>query len=158
MANLIINQDPYQNHGALSNVVNYVLRGNKTFGVIGGQGVLLDDPYSYMELVKNHFCRNEGKQVQHVILTFSETDMPVTTLDAYAIGYDVCALLPDYQIVFGVHQDTGYLHIHWAINPVHIVTGKKLIFGFRESFALRKQVAEILKAYGISCNLRMCGE
>lgn len=49
MANLIINNDPYLNDDALDNVVNYVIRDDKTRGVIGGQGVLLDNPTWYMK-------------------------------------------------------------------------------------------------------------
>ena len=116
MANLIINQDPYQNHEALSNVVNYVLRGNKTFGVIGGQGVLLDDPYSYMELVKNHFCRNEGKQVQHVILTFSETDMPVTTLMMSVRCFPIIRLCSECTRIPDIYTFTGRL-IRCILSP-----------------------------------------
>ena len=39
MANLIIVKNAYTNKDALCNVVNYVVRTDKTKGVSGGQGV-----------------------------------------------------------------------------------------------------------------------
>ena len=155
MANLIINNDPYLNDDALDNVVNYVIRDDKTHGVIGGQGVLLDNPTWYMKLVKNHFCQDGGKQVQHLILSFDNYENYITRIEACQIGYAVCELLSEYQMVFGFHQDSGHRHIHWAINPVNMLNGKKLIFGFKESFELRRKIAEILEDYDTSCNLRM---
>ena len=158
MANIIINNDPYINTDALENVVHYVIRESKTRGVIGGQGVLLDNPVWYMNLVKNHFCQNDGKQVQHLILSFDSYENYITLIEAYQIGYAVCELFPEYQLVFGFHQDSEHKHIHWAINPVNMLNGKKLIFGFKESFELRVKIAEVLKNYDIKCDLRMpCG-
>ena len=156
MGNLIISKHEYNNDTALGNVVNYVMNENKSFGVSGGQGVLLNNPHTYMELVKTYYCQ-DGKQVQHFWLTFGR-DEYITVSDAYSIGYAVCSLFPEYQMVFSLHQNTEHLHIHWAMNPVSIITGKKFNFGFKESFELRRQIGDILKDYGCCCNLRMPSE
>jgi len=151
MANLIIVKDPYTNKDALCNVVNYVVRPDKTKGVSGGQGVLMDDPYSYMEKVTVHY-QNKGKQVQHFILSFEENE-GVPYYAVFQIGYAVCAMFPEYQSVFGFHQDAEHQHIHWAINPVRVTDGKKLNFTYEETFGLRKKIAELLESYDIKCHL-----
>ena len=153
MANLIISKNEYYTNTALENIVNYVLNESKSFGVIGGQGVLLNNPSQHMKTVKEYYCQ-DGKQAQHFWLTFADNEY-ITPLDAYAIGYEVCNLFPEYQIVFALHQDTDHLHMHWAMNPVSIVTGRKFNFGFKESFELRTQLAKILADYDCCCNLRM---
>ena len=153
MANLIISKNKYNTNTALENIINYVLNENKSFGVIGGQGVLLNNPNQYMKIVKEYYCHN-GKQAQHFWLTFDYNEY-ITTSDVYKIGYAVCNLFPEHQMVFALHQNTDHLHIHWAMNPVSIVTGRKINFGFRESFELRKRLGEILAGYNCNCNIRM---
>lgn len=153
MANLIVVNNTYTNEDALYNVVNYVINYDKTNGVYGGQGVLMDDPYFYMEKERNYY-KNKGKQVQHFILSFNENEY-VSSYDALQIGYGVCALFPEYQSVFGFHQNTEHRHIHWAINPVRITDGRKLSFTYEETFGLRKKIAELLEYYDMKCSLVM---
>ena len=154
MANIVIIKDPYLNYDALENVVNYVINENATHGVYGGYGVLLDNPYYYMDKVRTYY-RNTGKQVQHFVLSFDKWDNQICTYDIYEIGYRICALFSSYQSVFGFHQNTDNPHIHFAINPVRIHDGKKLNFTYEETFTFRKRIAEILEPYSIRCNMAM---
>lgn len=102
MANLIIIKDSYLNYDALENVVNYVINTDATHGVYGGYGVLLDDPYYYMDKLRTRY-RNTGKQVQHFVLSFDKQDNQICTYDIYEIGYRICVLFSSYQSVFGFH-------------------------------------------------------
>ena len=157
MSNLIIVNKDYHNEGALQNVVNYILNDKKTHGISGGRNVLLNCPCEYMEYVKRYFCKTGGKLIQHFILSFSDDD-PILVTEAYEIGYEVCALYPEYQLVFGVHQNTEHLHIHWAMNPVNMNNGTKFNFTHDETCKLLKGASEILDKYGIACNLRFNNE
>lgn len=154
MANLIIVKDAYTNPDALRNVVRYVLDESKTNTITGGQGVLLNNPYSYMEKVQEYYYKTNGKLAQHFILSFADYEY-ISEEEALCIGYKICALFPEYQIVFGVHQDKPHLHIHWAMNPVNVMTGKKLNLGFQESFELNTKINALLKPYNAKCHLRM---
>ena len=155
MANLIIVDKEYTSPWVVRNVTLYVIDTNKTFGYYGGQGVLLDNPAYYMRLAKKHFCQEDGKMIQHFILSFDRHDMRhIDENGAFFLGYAVCGLYPDYQMIFGVHQDTDYLHIHWVMNPVNLRTGKKFNFTFSESYELRAKIANFLEPYKIPCNLR----
>ena len=157
MANLIIVKDDYCNEGALQNVVNYVLDDKKTHGISGGWNVLIHCPCECMEYLKKYFCKTGGKLVQHFRLSFSDDDYVLAT-EAYEIGYKVCALYPEYQLVFGVHQNTEHLHIHWAMNPVNMSNGTKFNFTHEETHKLVNGVSYILGKYGIACNLRFNNE
>ena len=154
MANLIKVKNEYINSDALKNVVNYIQNDDKTHGDIGAQGTSLSDPSECMYRVRNYFCQTEGKGVQHFILSFGKRDKTYS-LDVMGLGYAVCALYPEYQVIFGVHHDTDQLHIHWAMNPFNMLTGKKFNFTYGETFRLRKEIARLLEPYNIPCNLRI---
>ena len=149
----MIVQDGYANDDALRHVVDYVRKTNKTLGDVGAQGTMLENPSIYMEKIKWDYYQIDGKNVQHFILAFSSAD-DISSLDPIELGYEVCALYPEYQFVFGVHHDTCLLHIHWAMNPVNMLTGKKFNFTHGETFNLRKEIAKLLEPYDIRCNLR----
>lgn len=153
MANLIIVKDAYTNPDALKNVVSYVLDKSKTNHITGGQGVLLDNPYSCMEKVKEYYYKTNGKLAQHFILSFADYEY-INGNDALCIGYEVCALFPEYQMVFGFHSNTAHRHIHWGMNPVNVLTGKKFNFGYAESLELETKINTILKPYNASCKLK----
>ena len=153
MANLIIVKNEYRNNDALKNVVNYVKKSDKVRGDVGAQGTLLDNPYYYMDKINRNY-QHDGKKAQHFILSF-EVEDNTSSLDPMTLGYEVCALYPEYQFVFGVHHNTDQLHIHWAMNPVNMLTGKKFNFTFGETFSLRKEIARLLEPYNILCNLRI---
>ena len=154
MANLIIVRNNYMSNNALENVVNYVKRYSKTSGNVGAQGVMLYTAYECMYKVQKYFCQTDGKKVQHFILSFDASD-DIESVNLMNLGYAVCALFPEYQLVFGIHNDTDHIHIHWALNPVNMITGSKLSFTFKETYTLRAKISELLEPYNIPCNLRI---
>lgn len=154
MANLIIVKNDYTNPDALKRVVRYVLNESKTNHITGGQGVLLDTPYSCMEKVKEYYYKTNGKLAQHFILSFADYEY-ISIDEALCIGYEVCALFPGYQMVFGFHTNTAHRHIHWGMNPVNVLTGKKFNFGYAESSELETKINSILKPYNTSCELKL---
>lgn len=154
MANLIIKNEAYKDTASVENVTKYVISGSKTGGCIGGQGVFLNDPAGYMWTVKDYYLQDSGKMVEHFILSF-DINEEIDTEDAYWLGYSICGLYPDHQLVFGVHMNTDNLHIHWVMNTVNLRTGKKFNFTYVETFRLRKEIAKILEPYNIPCELRI---
>lgn len=153
MAIIKIMDDEYRNIESIRNVTSYIINPNKTCDYYGGQGVLLNKPYLYMEAVQDYYC-NGGKKMQHFIISFEDVD-DISLSVAFDLAYAVCGLFPNHQLVFGVHLDTDNIHIHWALNPVNLRTGKKFNFTYGESFGLRKKIAKLLKPYNIDCSLRI---
>ena len=63
-------------------------------------------------LVKQHFQKMDGREMRHFIVSFDED---ITPYDAYIMGRQIAAYYAHrYQIVFGVHDDTENLHIHFV--------------------------------------------
>lgn len=150
MAQMCISTKEYKGEDALHNVVSYIIRESKTCGDYGGQGVLLSDPILCMNAVRKYY-QNEGKQILHFWLSFSKYEY-MTVPEAMNIGCEVAKFFADFQVVFGCHQDTEYLHVHWAINPVNIRNGKKLTFKYADTYELKKYIDNVLDVYGIRCD------
>lgn len=154
MASLVIIDEAYRDIDLIGIVTNYVINGGKTGNLIGGQGVFLNSPAFYMMTVRDYYMKDSGRMLEHFILSFDVKE-EIGPNGAFSIGYDVCALFPDYQLVFGVHTDTDNLHIHWAMNTVNLRTGNKFNFTNSKVFWLRKEMAKLLEPYKIPCVLRI---
>lgn len=152
MANLIIVNKNYTGSTALKNLTSYVLNPSRTLGFCGAQGVIIKNCINNMMTVNNYFRVHTGRQAQHFILSFSKNEC-VTKFDAMNLGYKICGILPNYQIVFGVHSNTDNLHLHFAMNPVSINDGHKFNFTYQNTYFLYDRVCEILSEYDIECKL-----
>ena len=64
-------------------------------------------------------------------------------------AYNICSVLPDFQIAFAVHNSTGNLHLHIAIHPLNMATGKKLYFYNPTLFFFVQKLRDIFKKYDI---------
>lgn len=67
---------------------------------------------------KREFSKDGGRMVLHIIVSFEDCMMEYVTLEAaLRIGYDICAsCFSGFQVVFVVHDNTEYLHIHFVVN------------------------------------------
>ena len=127
MSILKIVSEPYLNHDALEKEIHgYVFR--KAL-LIGGMSV---DPLraaEQMHLVKSLWFQTDGCQLRHFVLIFNDKECGHIN-GAWSLrtgAYQVCEYYADqFQIVFGVHQNReGRWHIHFIMNTVSFLTGKK---------------------------------
>lgn len=105
MAYFIVFQNPYDTYEALKNLTQYISDMEKSRGYIGAQNMLVN--YALEEILKvNQFFYNQTqKKVIHFLISFGE-DEYISVYDLYWECYRVCALLPEYQILFSIHQNT----------------------------------------------------
>lgn len=126
MSCLKIDPEPYMNHDALEILIHgYVFRKAKLIG-----GLSVDPVYAaeQMHLVKDLWFQNNGRQLRHFILNFSDKESShISGPESLYVGaYQVCGYFADeYQIVFGVHYKDERWHIHFVMNNVSFVTGKR---------------------------------
>lgn len=127
MSILKIVSEPYLNHDALEKEIHgYVFR--KAL-LIGGLSVDPLHAAEQMHLVKRLWFQTEGCQLRHFILSFDngECEHINGTWSLQAGAYGICEYYADqYQIVFGIHRNReGRWHIHFVMNTVSFLTGKK---------------------------------
>ena len=156
MAKLIIFRNDYDTLAAMQNVFGYVGNGSKSCGYTGAQNMLINNDIEQVNAVNRYFCNNTKKKVIHFVIAFAQEDY-ISTEDAFSAGYEVCSLLPEYQIMFSVHQDTDNPHIHFAMNPTSLIDGHKVCFTNSNLFKFITGLREIFKTYEIKISFDFTG-
>lgn len=124
----------YKNKKAVKKVVNYMFREGE-YGdsdlltqVTGGYGVNLKDSETIvqdMELVKDLYGKNNGRQLQHLAICLNKEESEMIS-DLREFGYDICRYFgEEYQTVFAGHGKENGVHIHVCVNSVGFKTGRK---------------------------------
>ena len=119
----------YSNKSSIYNLIKYVLTDKRTGDLVrygAAQGTVFRDVCEAvyeMKLVKSYYGKEDKVQIYHFILSFGEIKDPFKVLE---IGKEIMnKFFYGYQVVFGVHEDTDHLHIHFAVNSVSMLTGMK---------------------------------
>lgn len=124
-------QRKYYDAKAREDVIRYIFRPDKTpHRLIGGWAV---DPMcaaSQMNYLSKAYGKEDGLQLRHFILSFSEKEVQrmgqyaLIRIDEYA-QYAAFYYGGEYQIVYAVHEDSRHLHVHFVLNTLNYRTGKK---------------------------------
>lgn len=113
----------------IHNIINYVLKEKDKIHYVkyfGGINVYPLNAAEQFIAVKSYFRKSNPQswQVRHFIVSFCKTDY-INPFLAYGLGYEIAKFYADrFQIIFGVHEDTQHLHIHFAFNSVSFIDGK----------------------------------
>ena len=140
--NFFNNNDPYSNLSCVENVTKYVLRNKTRPGFLmniysGGIGVRdLYNAGSEFMYIKKYFGKMYGRHIKHFYITFNENDHMTPEL-AYTLAYHICMYYSNrFQIIFSVHEEKKNLHIHFVVNSVSYIDGKKLHEGYDQLYGL----------------------
>ena len=83
--------------------------------------------------------------MKHIFVSFDENIRPY---DAYILGWRIGAYYGDrYQLVFGVHEDTDNIHIHFVFNSVSFVDGHKYSGDYHDLASLKHYVNLVCSEY-----------
>ena len=130
--NKVINKST-KSHGAMKNVIQYVLQEKKVIegyaDIIGPyepDRITYDDVYQAFLEEKRIWKKDSGRMYSHNIISFHR-DEKVTPEECMEIGRRLCdQFFSGYQSLIAVHQDRDHLHIHIVTNTVSYVDGRKL--------------------------------
>lgn len=142
----------YNTQDDLWNLVNYVIADNHCIDkVYGAQGIIksqTDNMYQQMVYVKKYFRKENGRQALHYVLSFSkEEEHYIGIQEALEIGYKVANYFCGWQVVFGVHTNTGHLHLHFVVNNTSYENGKSFSIGLRELSQIQAISNNIVECY-----------
>ena len=114
----------------LDRVLEYLGRGGYLFGV----GVCADVAFQQMMLVKELWHKTEGRQCRHIIVSFSNYE-DLTIDEAVSYGYQIAAYYGcQFQTIFALHLNTDHMHLHFVINSVSYIDGKKYSGGWADYY------------------------
>ena len=130
--NKVINKST-KSHGAMKNVIQYVLQEKKVIegyaDIIGPyepDRITYDDVYQAFLEEKRIWKKDSGRMYSHNIISFHR-DEKVTPEECMEIGRRFCdQFFSGHQSLIAVHQDRDHLHIHIVTNTVSYVDGRKL--------------------------------
>ena len=130
--NKVINKST-KSHGAMRNVIEYVLQDRKVLdGYVDITGpyepsrITYDDVYRAFLEEKRLWKKDSGRMYAHNIISFHK-DEKVTPQECLEIGRKFCEeFFSGYQSLISVHQDKDHLHIHIVTNTVSYIDGRKL--------------------------------
>lgn len=129
--NKVVNKST-KSHGAMRNVIEYVLQDKK----VKEGYVSITGPYAYEEInwdnvyrslldEKKLWDKDSGRMYAHNIISFHK-DEDITPAQALEIEQEfVEKFFSNHQSVIGVHQDKDHLHIHIVTNYVSFIDGLK---------------------------------
>ena len=88
--------------------------------IYGGCNIIAYNSFEPELIAEQFFAiqyrRRFTRRIYHVVISFDQIlDAPDLKF-AYQVGVAVSHLYADYQSVFAVHEDKGYLHIHMIFN------------------------------------------
>ena len=137
---LKIKNESYANNDAIENLVQYIQRS----GYTGGLAVDIENAAEHMQKVKEIWYKTEGRQARHFIVAFSDYEFP-TIDEAISYGYSISQYYAErFQILFSVHTDTDHIHLHFVMNTVSYVDGRKYSGGLSDYLSFRNYIQSIM--------------
>lgn len=130
--NKVVNKST-KSHGAMRNVIEYVLQDQKVkegyvtiTGPYAPEQINWDNVYNAFLEEKKLWNKDSGRMYAHNIISFHK-DEDITPAQTLEIGQEfVEKFFPNHQSLIGVHQDKDHLHIHIVTNSVSFIDGMKL--------------------------------
>ena len=122
-----------KSHGAMSNVIAYVLRSDKvTEGYVDVIGPYAPDKidregvYRSFLNEKKQWGKDSGRMYSHNVISFHKNER-ITPALCLEIGRKFAGKFFDgFQNLIGIHQDKDHLHCHIVTNTVSFIDGHKL--------------------------------
>ena len=96
-----------------------------------------------MVLIQKYFGKANGRRVYHFILSFPKTmeDANFAKLVADRVAE---FFFETHQVYYGVHENTDCLHVHFAVNAVSYVDGRKWHHSKKDLKEMEKKIEDIM--------------
>ncbi len=151
----------HHDDNSISNCINYILRPDKAihgyYGYSGFGARLYSVPFhrigqSLTEAMKELEATNKRKdtiKIRHFIVSFAPWELNDPQIADQIARRCIAYFASEYQTVYGVHEDTGNLHFHIAVNPVSFVDGCRYRGQHAEFNYMRVFFTDVLNEFGI---------
>lgn len=130
--NKVVNKST-KSHGAMRNVIEYVLKDEKVkdgyvdiIGPFNFDQINWDTVYRTFLDEKKLWDKDSGRMYAHNVISFHKDEV-ITPEQCLEIGREfVERFFPEHQSLISIHQDRDHLHIHIVTNSVSYIDGMKL--------------------------------
>jgi mobilisation protein len=128
----------------------YITDDVKTDGgkLVGTSACLYEHGIDDWISVKKAYHKSNGKQGEHIALSITPDRKNVSNEEYLQIAEEVADLLfQDYNCIYAVHIDSTYRHIHFLLNSVSYVDGKRFHSSKSDLAQTRAAVNRILERH-----------
>lgn len=143
----------YYDQDARQDVLRYVIDSAKAPHYVGGYNVDLDDPARSMNEVAKRFGKTNGVQLRHHVISFTQMDTKDAIVADCVAEHVARYFVPDYQVVYAVHEDSDYLNIHIVVNSISCVDGHRFSMRPQQYNAFKNYVTLVLREFGLRRSL-----
>lgn len=152
----------YNTDQSLKNICRYCITDKSIKGSIDtnqlvqywGTGRVLKNIDSICEemiFTQKYYGKNSKRRIYQIIVSFPVDFTDKLLIDKIA-KYLTHHFFVAYEVIYGIHDNTKHLHIHFAVNAVSYLTGKKWHMSKKEMIAWRgsmcNQINQFLKSEG----------
>lgn len=140
-----------KNPRTLFGIIRYVKDDEKIcLPMMYGFNVNPETAFEEMDAVKLIWNKTGGRQYKHFVFSF-DSDIVLSQQAIMNIGYKIgCYYADEYQILMVVHFNTSNTHIHYVLNTVNMVNGKKFSMTKRDEYNYKLYINKVLKEYRLS--------
>lgn len=143
---ILVKNTHYPRDKDIKNLMKYIAgetEGKEKVKYCGGKGISKkpDKTADRMIVVQKYFRKTSKRRIYHWIISFPEYVRDVNCIKIIAENVaDI--FFENYQVYYGVHEDTDNLHIHLAVNAVSYVDGLKWHKNKKEFEVIRRKIKE----------------
>lgn len=140
----------YQDDLTIPNLITYITRPDKTpCGIIAGNNIDFNDIAGSMVRVSESYNKNSRIRAHHFIVSFMPHEIPSQGI-VICIAMEICRFFSDeYQIVYALHEDTQYPHLHFVFNSISYIDGHRYRGGIGDYNRLYYYIRSVLEAFRI---------
>lgn len=141
----------YHDDKSYDDLARYIERTDKTLGkYIGGRAISPYQAAMEMRIVTESYGKSKGVHLRHMVLSFDHKCEPIAPEHAMALAFEIAGFYCyRYQIIYGVHCDTEHLHIHFIMNQVSYLDGRKYPGTKKDFYDFQGYVSAILDNLGM---------
>ena len=139
----------YTDELAYQQLLDYIMRLDKTPDYyIGGFAVHPQYAAEEMQLVSQAYHQNRGVRLRHWIISFEKHEL-ADAWHANQFAQMACRFYADtYQIVYSVHEDAAHLHIHFVMNMISYLDGKRYAGKKKDYYDYQNYLQGVAEVFG----------
>jgi len=150
------NANKYTDNASYHSLIHYCMNPKKLYKC-GGVSVDAVNAACQMSAVAEAYNKNSGKRLRHMILRFIELPLTGNLREdchkletTYQIAFEIALFYQNqFQTAFYVHRDEKHAHIHFIINRVDFMNGRKYDDVHNDFRSFVEHVENILAKYYI---------
>lgn len=146
--------EKYHDTDAYHDITEYIFNSHKSNEKYHG-GIAINPKQAELEMETLAYWhgQDKGARLRHMILSFTKWEIN-DPLRANALAWEIARFYGDrYQIVWSVHQNTEHIHIHFVMNRVSYIDGKKYKGDKKDYYDFQRYMRGILEPLGIDLHI-----